>query len=61
MKLMYATLIRASQTWRGIPINDFERKQLQTLKEDLDNKFNERHAVPLKPASHSRIYSNEGT
>jgi hypothetical protein len=62
MKLMYAALIRASHTWRGIPISDFERRQLDALREELNAKFHERHAMtPLATASRSRNYSKQGT
>ncbi len=62
MKLMFAALIRASHTWRGIPISDFERRQLDALREELNAKFNERHAAaPLATASRSRNYSKQGT
>jgi transposase-like protein len=61
MKLMYASLIRASQTWRGVTITEFERKQLETLREELNLQFEKRHATPLQPASRSRIYSKNGT
>ena len=62
MKLMFAALIRASQTWRGIPISDFERRQLDALREELNAKFNERHApAPLTTAPRSRNYSKQGT
>lgn len=62
MKLMFAALIRASHTWRGIPISDFEQRQLDALREELNAKFNERHAAtPLATASRSRNYSKQGT
>lgn len=62
MKLMFAALIRASQTWRGIPIGDFERHQLDALREELNANFNERHAPgSLATASRSRNYSKQGT
>jgi len=61
MKLMYASLMRASQTWRGVIITEFERKQLDTLRDELNAQFEQLHATPLKPASRSRIYSKDGT
>ncbi len=61
MKLMYASLIRASQTWRGVTINEFERKQLDTLREELNAQFEKHYATPLQPASRSRNYSKQGT
>jgi putative transposase len=61
MKLMYASLIRASQTWRGVMITEFERKQLETLREELNMKFEKRYPTPIQPASRSRNYSKQGT
>ena len=61
MKLMYAALIRASQTWRGVPITEFELKQLEALRDELNAQFEKRHASPIQPASRSRNYSNQGT
>ena len=61
MKLMYASLMRASQTWRGVTITEFECKQLDTLREELNVQFDERHATPIQPASRSRIYSKTRT
>lgn len=39
MKLMFAALMRASQTWRGVVFTDFERKQLESLRDELRNIF----------------------
>lgn len=61
LKLMFAAILRASQSWLGIGMNDFERRQLQTLREELEQPFHERHTVSIKPASRSEIYSNRGT
>ena len=61
MKLMYASLIRASQTWRGVLINEFERKQLDALRDELNAQFEQQYATPLKPVSRSRNYSKQGT
>lgn len=60
LKLMYAALERASRTWRGVAISDFERKQLLTLREELNREFDAKHR-PAKPASRSQIYSKAGT
>ncbi len=61
MKLMFAAIIRASQTWRGVSVSEFERKQLATLREELDQKFEEQHDLKMKPVSRSRNYSSSGT
>jgi hypothetical protein len=54
MKLMFAAIIRASKTWRGVAVREFERKQLATLREELNQKFEEQHDLKVKPASRSR-------
>jgi transposase-like protein len=36
LKLMYAALIRASASWRGVKVTGFETRQLQALREDLE-------------------------
>lgn len=42
LKLMYAALIRASQTWRRVVISEFELKQIDELRNELNNDFRER-------------------
>ena len=60
LKLMYAALQRASCTWQRVAITDFERKQLLTLREELDRQFHEKHRV-TQPASRSPISRKRGT
>ena len=36
---MYAALIRSSQTWRRVVISEFELKQIEELRNDLDKEF----------------------
>jgi putative transposase len=61
LKLMYAALIRASETWRRVVISEFELKQLTQLREHLERRHAERVAPIVKNASRSRISSNQGT
>lgn len=62
LKLMFAALIRASETWKNVVITDFELKQLQQLREHLNHRHVERTASVVKvPASRSRISSNHRT
>jgi transposase-like protein len=60
LKLMYASLPRASRTWQRVAITDFECKQLLTLREEPDREFNDQHRV-VQPASRSPIYSKHRT
>ena len=66
LKLMYAALIRASDRWRGIRITDFERRQLEHLREQLQIEHRRRYAPVTTSAQKttappSRIYSKERT
>jgi putative transposase len=61
LKLMYAALIRASQTCRRIVISEFESKQIEELRNELEREFKERTASTVQSASHQRIYSKRGT
>ncbi len=60
LKLMYAAIQRASQTWQRVAITDFERQQLITLREQLNREFDAQHHL-ANQASHSRIHSRIGT
>jgi putative transposase len=61
LKFMYAALIRAGQTWRRVLISEFELKQLEALREELDTEYRVRMQPPTKPASRSRISSTHRT
>jgi transposase-like protein len=61
LKLMYAALIRASETWKRVVISEFELKQLESLREHLNRVHAERIAPAKLSASRSRISSNVRT
>ena len=64
LKLMYAALIRASESWRGVAIKPLERKQLQAIGEELDAEFRTLHeptTAKNAAASPSRISSKNRT
>lgn len=44
LKLMYASLLRASEKWRGLKISVFEMKQLEMIRQELDDEHRRRHA-----------------
>ena len=56
MKLMYASLIRASQTWRGVTVTEFERKQLDALRDELNAQFEQGHATAPRNTAQTRTY-----
>jgi transposase-like protein len=64
LKLMYASVIRASDTWRGVKIGELERGQLERLREQLIAKHREatKAAKTIKQGSAPQpVYSNNGT
>lgn len=61
LKLMYAAITRASQSWRKIAINDFELKQIEQLKIELDEEFNQRTAATVQPTSRQKFSSKDRT
>jgi len=64
MKLMFAALLRASETCRGIRISEFELRHLALLRNELNEQFTAGHASSAQLAnlaSRSRISSKRGT
>lgn len=64
LKLMYAALIRASESWRGIVVKPLERKQLQVVGEELDAEYRKAHEPAIaktEEASPSRKSSKNRT
>jgi len=61
LKLMYAALIRASDSWRRLVISEFELRQLEQLREELNRRHDARHAPAVSKASHQRISSKRRT
>lgn len=60
LKLMYAALIRAGQTWKNTIITQFDFRQLEQFRERLNERHVERTASAVKSASRSRV-SRTGT
>jgi transposase-like protein len=58
LKLMYAALIRTSESWRGIRVTAFERKQCDVIRQEIDAEHSRRHASPVKQ---SRTKSEGGS
>jgi hypothetical protein len=61
MKLTHAAPMRACQGWRNVVVTPFEVKQILSLRDHLNDEFEQRHAPPLKSASRSRIHSTNQT
>ena len=62
MNLLFAPLIGASGTWRGIRISEFERRQLERLQEQLVEGLKEgQEPVVRESSTPIPIYSRQGT
>ena len=57
LKLMYAAVIRAGAKWRGIKTTEFDRRQLEAIRKELDEAFDQRHRNPAQDSTPSTIYS----
>jgi transposase-like protein len=55
LKLMFAALARASQSWRRLVISEFELKQIEELKTELQAEFRQRTA-PVASSTASRLH-----
>ena len=61
LKLMFASLLRASQTWKRIVMSEFELKQIEELRAELDNEFRKRTAPEKTTASQRHLSSKDRT
>ena len=61
LKLMYASLIRASQSWQRVAINEFELRQIDDLKAELDEEFKKGTEAVSTVASRQRFSSKAKT
>ena len=61
LKLMYAALMRAGQTWQRVAINEFELRQIDDLRNELDEDFKQRTVSTVTNASRRRFSSNPET
>lgn len=60
LKLMYAVLIRATETWRGVGISEFERRQLRELQRQRQEERRSETRLETGSAS-ERVYSKNRT
>jgi transposase-like protein len=61
LKLMYAALIRGSQTWKPIVISEFELRQIDELRAELEAEFRTRTEAVTTSASHNQISGKKKT
>jgi putative transposase len=61
LKLMYASLVRASDRWSRVNISEFERRQLENLRDQLLNDQRLRHAPATSTNTPSHVSSKKRT
>jgi putative transposase len=61
MKLMFAAIERASKSWKGVPITQFERRQILALQQDLKDQFIKQNQPISLTATRSTNYSQNRT
>lgn len=62
LKRMYAAVIRAAKTWRGVKVTEFELGQLKRLQKQLaDGHLKENKPVVQKGSTADRVYSKKKT
>jgi putative transposase len=54
LKLMFGAMIRAAEHWRAITITDFEHRQMEALRRELDQEYETRNGLdkPTPTGSH---------
>jgi Peptidase family M50/Transposase, Mutator family len=62
LKLMYGAMIRAAQRWRGLPVTDFERRQLEAVRTEIDAGVNRppEGCIPAQSFQHSGALIGDG-
>lgn len=50
LKLMFGALIRAAERWRSITVTNFERRQMQAIRRDLDEAYEVSVGLNSKPS-----------
>jgi putative transposase len=61
LKLMFAALTRASQSWRTLVVGEFELKQLAELRQQLKEEFTKRTSLQTQPAFRQQFSSTNRT
>ena len=64
LKLMFGALIRAAERWRSVKVTEFERRQIATVRNELDQEYEVAVGLDAKPSKEDirvRISSNSRT
>ena len=61
LKLMFAAMTRASGTWRPIGVTGFERRQMEQVRSELDQEYEQANGLVRSPEAktHPSSLSNK--
>ncbi len=48
LKFMFAAMTRAAERWRAIRVTDFERRQMEAVRQELDHQYEARNGLDPK-------------
>ena len=51
LKLMFGAMIRAAERWRAIKMTEFEKRQLEAVRGELDHEYEARTGLATKPSA----------
>ncbi len=54
LKLMFSAMIRAAERWRALKITGFERRQMEALRRELNQSYEEENELNRKPSADMR-------
>ena len=64
LKLMFGAMIRAAERWRAIRVSELERRQMRTVREELNREYGAQNGLGTKasaPARQAKISSTSRT
>jgi hypothetical protein len=50
LKLMFGALIRAAERWRSVKVTEFERRQLTSVRKELDQEYETMVGLNTRPS-----------
>ncbi len=53
LKLMFSAMIRTAERWRAIRVTDFERRQMEAVRKELDHEYEARNGLVPKTSANA--------
>ena len=52
-------MIRAAERWRSIRVTDFERRQMEVVRQEIDHAYEARHDLAPQPSADAHQTPNQ--